>query len=104
MTDIKLPRTPSMNILEMTTSGPIDVEEMEEPSGRLEEDSEQKPYAPNWMIYPGMQLIRLLVPGKWVARVLPPAKMEAYSGAQLFDICDTANRAVVLVSFFWVDR
>lgn len=39
-----------------------------------------------------------------MARALPPAKIAAYSGAQLFDICDIANRVAILVmtNFFFV--
>lgn len=59
--ETELPVTPVMKIPEATTSVPIDVEEMGEPSGRREEGTEQRPYSPDWMIYPGTQLTRPLV-------------------------------------------
>lgn len=95
--DIELPITPLMKIPEATTSAPIDVEETEEPSGQREEDTEQRLYAPDWTIYLGTQLTRSLVRAKWVARALLSAKIAAYSWAQMFDICNIANQAAVLV-------
>lgn len=95
--DVELPITPSMEILEATTSAPIDVKEMEKPSRWQEEDTKQRPYASDWTIYPGTQLKKPLIRAEWVARALSPAKIVTYLGAQMFNICDIVNRAAVLV-------
>lgn len=35
---------------------------------------------------------------EWVARSLPSAELAAFARAQMFDICDIANRSAVLIS------
>lgn len=85
--DTELPITPLMEISDAMTSTIIDIEEIEEPSRWQGDDIDTRPYTLNWKIYSGTQL----------TRTLPPAEIEAYSGVQIFDICDIGNRASVLV-------
>lgn len=85
--DTKLPITPLMEIFDAMTGTTIDIEVIEEPSRWQRDDIDPRPYAPNWTIYSGTQL----------TRALPPVEIEAYSGVQMFDICDIGNRAAALV-------
>lgn len=94
----ELPKNPSEGVPETMASSPINLEEIREQAERQGDSGEQRSYAPDWTIYPSTQLTRPLVRAEWVARALPPAKLTAYSGTQMFDICDIANRSVVLVS------
>lgn len=65
--ETELAVTPSMEVPKAMTGSPSEVEDIEEPSERQDEDIDERPYAQDWMIYPGTQLRRLLVRGKWVA-------------------------------------
>lgn len=86
-----------MEVPDARTNSPIDLEEMGEPSERQREEGEERPYAPNWTIYPGTQLRQPLDRAKWVALALVPAKMAMFARVKMFDICDIANRAAVMV-------
>lgn len=99
--DIELPVTPMMEVPDAVTGSPINLEEMREPSERQREEREQRPYVPNWTIYPVTQLRQPLDRAEWVARALSPAEMAVFAGAQMFDIYDITNRAAVLVSNFF---
>lgn len=58
---------------------------------------------PEWEnIFPDIMLNSLILRAEWVARSLPPAKLRPFLRAQTFDICDIANRAAVLVRFFFL--
>lgn len=98
---VVLPVTPSMEIPEVMTASLNEIEEIGEPLGRRGEDIEQRPYAQDWTIFSGTQLTRPLIRAEWVARALLPAKIAVYAGAQMFDICDIATRAAMLVRFFF---
>lgn len=49
-------------------------------------------------IYEDSFLNNPVLRAEWVARSLPPAKLQAYARADTFDVCDIANRAAILVS------
>lgn len=51
--ETELPVTPSMDVPKAMTGSPIKVEKIREPSERQEDVVEPRPYAPDWMIYPG---------------------------------------------------
>lgn len=65
--DTELPVTLSMEIPNVITDSSIDVEKIGEPSERQREEMEQRPYAPNWTIYPKTQLRQPLDRAEWVA-------------------------------------
>lgn len=96
--ETELPATPSGGLIETTTSPFVEIEDVDESPCRAGPSTPQTTYQPAWeSIFEETMLNSPILRAEWVARALPPGELRSFERARIFDICDVANRAAILV-------